>query len=289
MTDIPKIQGELVAFRGWSYNSDLQLVPQNEMFGAWLPGENVAKCHAHMYNIGITGITTSWTMNSWGGVTKVSEEETPKIAEHTAPHPDCGCGLYVRYNLDRVIQDAFQIVGAVTVYGKIEAHKKHDGLRAEKSRIAAISSGIDKKLYVLIAREIAKEYGVPYVPLNELENVASEYGQRIPEDLIPETWPPEMEDKADITFHAGGYVSGGRAFKAVKPTQAQIRFLGSSSTFNGSMQAVYDEAQLVDEWDGEEFDGTSVNKPQKRKPKRNSARQGPPQSRGSQFKKNKKN
>jgi hypothetical protein len=124
-----------------------------------------------------------------------------------------------------------------------------------------------------IAKTVSNDYGVPLVEADELENLASEFGQRCPEELYPDK-PEELEidwPTSQIHVTGSGRIITGSGSGLMHDPNATYR--AAINSFFGKTKQTQKSLDRI-------------TKPQKRKPKRNSARQGPPQSRGNQFNQN---
>lgn len=155
MSDTPTVDIEVIGFRQWVVSDDLELASVHKS-GAWVPGWNVAVCHRRA------------------------------VPDHECPgrHDQCQCGLYALHRPNafwyRSRRDV--ISGVVAARGRIEVHAS--GFRAQEARVVALSAGATKR-DAAIARAVASEYAVPTVPADMLEEVSSEYGQRVPQSLLP--------------------------------------------------------------------------------------------------------
>jgi hypothetical protein len=102
----------VVGYRTWRIK-DNKLLPLTSRDLAWSPGVNTASCNA-----GFTG---------------------RKNFAHSAPDPNCGCGLYGFWNLLRLKSLAVRggIVGVVQMWGDLQVHR--EGARSQNARIIALS------------------------------------------------------------------------------------------------------------------------------------------------------
>jgi hypothetical protein len=105
---------------------------------------------------------------------------------HSAPHPDCSCGIYAYLEPDREFPmiDYRGVTGIVTLWGNVEVHT--DGMRAEHARVEALA------LYQCWSNHqknavwrIADDLGVDVIDLDEIEHFAERYGGRLPAALLP--------------------------------------------------------------------------------------------------------
>lgn len=180
MSAKPQVHGKVLGFRNW-YLMDGELRPLNAKpsvyisygfvgpsssgrgFEPWLMGENTAKCRHH---------------------------------DHDAPHKDCECGLYAWHGINRI--QGNMVAGAVMGWGKVVSH--HDGFRAERAEIVALSYS-DEMTYgdVKTLRKIAQDNGIVVCEFEQLENVGSEFGTPVPEELRPaKPVDPELERMRQI-------------------------------------------------------------------------------------------
>lgn len=101
---------------------------------------------------------------------------------HSQPHRDCRCGLYAHLAVDTLAtrfegkEAGDYVLGAVIAWGHIVIHGI-DGFRAEYARIVALSP--PPALAGQWARKAAERLGVPFVPLDRLEQVGHEFGSPI--------------------------------------------------------------------------------------------------------------
>lgn len=121
-------------------------------------------------------------------------------SRHTAPHHDCGCGLYARHTITDVQYRPYganwlyaqvpYALGAVAVWGDIEVH--HHGLRGQYAQVLALAWHEDWPGEINeLVRRAAGFYDVPVVHLDELETHAHRHGQPLPDSVIPEA--PDAE------------------------------------------------------------------------------------------------
>jgi hypothetical protein len=110
---------------------------------------------------------------------------------HTAPDPECRCGVYA-YHSPRLRSFArIDVMGIVALWGQILVH--HAGLRAQNARICALVhrpgwGGRHNRQTASIARDL----GVDLVQYAELEEAARRYGTAVPPSLMPPE-PPRAE------------------------------------------------------------------------------------------------
>jgi hypothetical protein len=104
---------------------------------------------------------------------------------HRAPYPGCRCGIHacLEPDLDFPKVDYRGVVGAVTVWGRIEVSR--GGLRAEHARIEALAlySRSSSRLKSALWR-IAETLDVDLVGLDDLETAAADYGSPLPAALL---------------------------------------------------------------------------------------------------------
>lgn len=173
-----RLSGEVVGFRQWYVNDSLHLRSAHISSQAWKPDENVAVCKPR----------TKYD-------TQGNEVPTRTPCEHSPGH-DCECGLYALHSpgdlwygrKDVVTFKVFAgsdplVAGVVSAWGKLEVH--HQGFRSEFARIVALAEP-EKPRDKVVVREVAKLYAVPVVAAEQLEQIACEYGQTVPEAMRPE-------------------------------------------------------------------------------------------------------
>lgn len=159
MADSPTYAAAALGYRTW-------LLQDNRLFSTgkgetiWIPGVNQARCD-----------------------------------EHDSPHEECSCGLYAYHRLSRA-QDlyekvnlvsriygprkVFPLIGAVAFRGRVQSH--HDGLRGEEACILALAliPGSFTAEQESEAEQIAADYGVPLVLLDEIEGYALQHALPVP-------------------------------------------------------------------------------------------------------------
>lgn len=162
------LKGEVVGYRVWEIDDDLNLMSLALRNHAWTPGINEAKCtppmQAHFHS------------------------SYPPILgeEHTAPDPKCGCGLYAMHSVEdaETYYGEPRVLGLVIAWGNVEVHAT--GLRASHARVGALLCDGSLKQQAIV-RAVAQKYRVPVVKTNEmLQLVAREHGEPVPEDMRPE-------------------------------------------------------------------------------------------------------
>lgn len=177
--DSPDLIQPVVGYRAWGADNMLH---SHGLGGLeWQPGVNRAECRLRQVRtveLGSVGITF-----------RREAEDT----SHDAPGGDCECGFYCMHSISGELLAWGQrgaAVGAVVVWGRVAVHR--EGMRAEYARIvalglpdrAALSQGgaaVREKYERLAAR-----YGVPLVPVVQLEEEALRHGIKLPEELLPE-------------------------------------------------------------------------------------------------------
>lgn len=105
---------------------------------------------------------------------------------HSAPHPDCRCGVYAWHRPPplKAIPDPSRALGVVALWGRIEVHE--DGMRAERAAIRAL--GYSPELgerHQATMRFIAARLGVELVDDRSLPEAARRYGGPVPSELLP--------------------------------------------------------------------------------------------------------
>jgi hypothetical protein len=113
-------------------------------------------------------------------------------SDHDAPGDTCPCGLYAYHGLDHLArhQRTHPVVAAVHAWGQIMVHPR--GFRAQHMRIVALAlpadldDGIDGTRLAEAARRAAAWWRIPLLGLDGLTASYREFGDPIPDELIPE-------------------------------------------------------------------------------------------------------
>lgn len=174
----------VVGFRSWLPTTDFKLgighsprlAAMNHQYGRWMPGVNVAECHAKTYSPGAGFFTFSYEPS----------EPVKHATFETAPDPDCTCGFYVLTDLDKVpwrwtygSTEQIGFVGAIVGWGRVIQHGD-EGWRAEKVQVIALLDAKWSDEHTAKTHELAEAYGVPVLERNALELLAREYGDPLP-------------------------------------------------------------------------------------------------------------
>jgi hypothetical protein len=218
--DLPTFHGAFIGYRAWQI-ADWQL-GSTGIGGTWTPGVNEATC------------ATCLGFSDGG---------------HTAPHPDCECGLYAlaRFSEGANWWNGDVVTGAVRAWG-VPAND-HDG--SLKPGDVAEAAGVDIRhkeepapigllvhatgfraryaQVVLLAtsdeyaspknaaiRALAQEHAADVCKLEHLEDAAKEHGQLVPDDLLAEAGRQHYEQALGY-YAQGGPVRPYPVF-AVPPT-----------------------------------------------------------------------
>ena len=101
---------------------------------------------------------------------------------HTAPHPDCECGIYAYHRPGRRnwFGEFDWVEGVITVWGRIEVHA--DGLRAQHARIEALI----RRREIPAAERIAAHLGCEVVERDEVAAASARFGAPMPLTLLPD-------------------------------------------------------------------------------------------------------
>lgn len=215
-----RLSCEVLGYRQWKVNADMRL-SSAVISTVWEPGVNEAHCAPE------------------GGAVLYQHfmMELPPESSHDAPQKGCHCGFYALHKptfwYDE--HDSYlsakgdqAVSGLVAGWGRVEVH--HEGFRAQYARVVAIAAPKDKR-GALLARAVADEYGVPCVPRAELERVASEFGNPVPEDMRPKAPERPKEDPFQVAGR-GGFVSQGYA-----PVGSMVAFSASGMLGNAVVPA----------------------------------------------------
>jgi hypothetical protein len=122
-------------------------------------------------------------------------------ARHTAPQPECGCGIraYHEPTGDFSMVDYQAVSGIVTVWGRIEVGA--DEMRAELARVEALAMYSRWSRHQRDAvREVAVNLGADLVDLRELAAAATRYGAPPPGSLLAEPQPKGVRDRFAALF-----------------------------------------------------------------------------------------
>jgi hypothetical protein len=209
-----RVVGEVIGFRQWRVGSELELRSGNAAH-AWTPGANTARCEP-------------------------SALAMPVRPHSVVPAKDCHCGLYALHSpssfwygpraerslFSLAVGEGLYVAGVVAAWGRLEVH--HSGFRAEHAQLVAIAVP-DSRRDALLAKAIARDYRVPQVPQDQLEQVASEFGTLVSAELRPEK-PPQGED-----YWGLNYMSGLRSL--FQQQQSALRFAYFPITVGSSIQA----------------------------------------------------
>lgn len=181
MSETPLLTRKLIGFRCWRITYDgVRLAPRLKRLPVWKRGTNEAKCYRGLV-----------TRRDWG---------YPPL--HTAPSKGCNCGLHAYRDLATVLRMEVPeflparacmmhrggegwVLGAVAAWGEqVEVHD--DGFRAQfMAPIALTHHGLAREGAVIRARNVARANGLRFLPFDELEEFASNYGTLLPNQLRP--------------------------------------------------------------------------------------------------------
>lgn len=146
-----------------------ELHSPNVMGHKWTKGVNKARCKKSKLPLGL---------------------RDSLFSEHTAPDPDCQCGLYSYYEpsvakIQSAIMANNYAVGIVTQWGRIEAHST--GMRSEFMKVEALLGGE-------LAKKICNEWDIPFVPTtasaSKFVAISKEFGSPLPESMRPKAATP---------------------------------------------------------------------------------------------------
>lgn len=170
--DSPDLIQPVVGYRAWEPCGRTELCSHGLGGLEWQPGVNHAECRLRQVRTVELG--------------RREAEDTP----HDAPGGDCECGLYCMHSISGELLAWGQrgaAVGAVVVWGRVAVHR--EGMRAEYARIVALGLPDRAVLSPSLRQQheqIAARYGVPLVPVVQLEEEALRHGIKLPEELLPE-------------------------------------------------------------------------------------------------------
>jgi hypothetical protein len=108
--------------------------------------------------------------------------------DHDPPGDSCPCGLYAYHGVSDVVKHAghHPVVAAVLAWGQIVVHP--GGFRAEQMQIVALALPDDVAAQTRLAeaaRRAAAWWRLPLLGLDELRASLREFGDPIPDQLIP--------------------------------------------------------------------------------------------------------
>jgi hypothetical protein len=185
MPEIDRVAGKVVGYRAWRISSDLELMSTRSgqaVAYTWDRGPQKAKCRRDPHVM----------------------VPLPAGAQHSPPGKGCHCGFNAHHDLDMARRRLWQatgpaIMGAIVGWGNLQVH--WDGVRSEYAQIVALGyRQPDTEAFrwrpLDVPRRIADRYGVPLVPLADLEAVAREHGEPYPEELRP----PELVGSLEAGF-----------------------------------------------------------------------------------------
>lgn len=126
------------------------------------------------------------------------------------PSPQCGCGLYAYHTRERALEGqqtsgrpGKYVLAIARAQGTLEAYQ--DGFRAEELELVALAP-IDPAWRGPEAQQAAARLGIAYHPSTiQLEDVASEYGEPLPERLRPDEKAPVNRGRA-LAFMRARYM-----------------------------------------------------------------------------------
>jgi hypothetical protein len=159
----------LLGFRVWTINRDALLRPIAVNCGAWMPGENRARC---------------------------------MVSDHEAPHPHCGCGFNALHRIPQGYAGDFgHAVGAIAAWGDVDLFRT--GFRAEFATVIALGRpGNEAPGHRDRLERAARFYGVPLVALAELPHFAAEFARPVAPEHLPGTQPAARLRAGSQAWHA---------------------------------------------------------------------------------------
>jgi hypothetical protein len=201
----------VIGYRIWSIDAFGRLRPQAVNQRPWKPGINEAWCDVDASRMGL----------------RFQSPPTPS-EPHLAPAADCSCGFYARFSLADVSTDALVmdihktsnpwVAGAIAAWGSVHVH--HDGFRAEKACVIALSTSVEMPV---MQRDLiewtAESYRVACVDDLDLEREASLHGTPLPKDVRPAK-PKDLGNYNDLLA---------QQYARVKSLQIQSQALSAQS------------------------------------------------------------
>ena len=222
---MPDLIQPIIGFRSWDLEDGL-LRSTGVGAAIWDPDVTVAECETGRDKVEASYVTEDED-DELIAFAMAGRKEEPKT--HSAPAPNCGCGLYAYhdpidpskqasglYSIMYMYADrpsTPRITGAIAAWGQIEVHET--GFRAEKARIVALclddKCATDKDRRKQI-EDAAKTYGAEAVPTVYLPDAAYQHGIETPKNLRPK--PPEPEP----TLAHKGILSSSLSFQSPSPS-----------------------------------------------------------------------
>jgi len=155
--DVPLLPEEVIGYRVWRMGEDGELLSyvsvHPDAATVWVPSDVTARCRHG----------------------------------HDAPAVGCSCGLHAAYEPPDACRDGgfgnnHAVYGAVVCWGNIDTTSTD--FRAQHARIVCLAFWrMQTWHHTELIRAAARTYGVPCVELDELADVAREYGDEIPRAL----------------------------------------------------------------------------------------------------------
>lgn len=181
----------VIGYRGWYLESG-KLRSYNGSFGYWHLGENEAECLWEKFHTGI-GI---WGMHALYAGPNPRRRPPPEAHDPPGPSLACECGYYAFHSFDKV-PGYGNVWGVVLGRGRLAVHS--DGWRAQYVKPVVLAYAPHQSVeQVNQLQAIAGEWDVPVVQRDQLEVVAREYGDSVPEELRPGNGPKTTKDPHGI-------------------------------------------------------------------------------------------
>lgn len=175
-----------------------------------------------------------------------------KYAPHSAPAPECSCGLYAMHTPELAAPDPFgpaaysptsvpYVIGAVIAWGEIEVHAS--GFRAEYAMPLMLAlpskpprdtvsyrvglstsrgqgvSGLRDMADAATVKSLALVYSIPFVKPDELMEAALQHGEPVPDQVRPSTG--SMLEHEIVAMHA--HMTRGLRWPSLAQIQAARR------------------------------------------------------------------
>ena len=159
----------VIGYRAWRVDREARLCAWTGRT-AWTSGVNRARCFA----VPLGGL---------------------RPRRHSAPDPDCMCGLYALNDSGDARLALGDVWGAIAAWGSVQVHRT--GFRAELACVVALAAdeaADAERRWRLEA--VARAYGVPLVPAGELEAAALVHGSPLPFDGLPASRPSSPDQGA---------------------------------------------------------------------------------------------
>jgi hypothetical protein len=190
MMACPDLTGMVLGVRGFERHSHFLASPfQGDV---WRRPTSHALCRPNRRATAAALAATGAKPRTARSVAQRIVERQQARPNHDAPGDHCPCGLYAYHALGDLIRHlgAHRVVAAVHAWGQIMVHPR--GFRAQHMEVVALAlpddlgDGLDVIRLVEAARRAAAWWRVPLLGMGELRASLREFGNPIPDELIPD-------------------------------------------------------------------------------------------------------